>query len=39
MTADRHNFFWEWEEDQNKHFSEAHSEAASKTFWSCLMSH
>jgi hypothetical protein len=31
--ADRHTFCWKWEENQNKLFSEAHSETASDTFW------
>jgi len=34
MTADRHTFCWKWEENQNKLFSEAHSETAPNAFWS-----
>jgi len=30
-TADHHTFCWKWEENQNKLFSEAHTEAASNT--------
>jgi hypothetical protein len=29
-TADHHTLFWEWEENENKLSSQAHSEAAQR---------